>query len=80
MALLSGFRVQIEIFQRNTSVLQKESLKNSVKRFFNLQNVLLSEQKHFDPDAYLDDEVLKEHVECIEVIPSGSKWPVRWAS
>jgi len=77
MASGSGFRVQVEIFQKNTSILAKEILKNSVRDFLYSTNVILSEQKHYEPETYLDDAVLSNHVEFLEVIPSHSKWPVR---
>ena len=77
MTVEPQFRVQIEIFQKQISGLMKEALKDTVKRFFHFNNVLLSAQKHMGPDAYQDDEVLRDHVEFMEVVASQSAWPVR---
>ena len=78
MATETHFRVQVEIFQKNNSILMKDSIKTSVKRYLHLNNMLLSEPKHIGPENYQEDEVLRDHVEFFEVVPSGSKWPIRY--
>ena len=72
-----GARVQVEIFQKTTSILSKDVIKNKVRVFLYSTNVILSEQKHYEPESYADDEVLCDHVEFLEVIPCNSKYPVR---
>ena len=77
MAPGTGVRVQVEIFQKNTSILQREILKNAVREFLYSTNVILSEQKHYEPETYANNAVLCDHVEFLEVIPSHTDGPVR---
>ena len=75
-----NFRVQVEVFRKGTSAMAKDALKTCTKRFLYVNNVLLSEQKHIDPDSYQDDRVLYEHVEFLEIVPSTTKYPIRLVS
>ena len=72
-----NFRVQVEVFRKCTSAMAKDALKTCTKRFLYVNNVLLSEQKHIDPDSYQDERVLHEHVEFLEIVPSTTKYPIR---
>ena len=75
----SQFRVQIEIFQKNSSIMIKGALKSAAKRFLKVNNFLvISEQKHMGPDAYQEDELLRDHVEFLEIIPSRSDRLIRF--
>ena len=72
------FRVQVEVFRKGTSAISKDTLKSVTKRFLYVNNVLLSGQKHMDSDSYQDEEVLREHIEFLEIVPSPTKYPIRF--
>ena len=77
MVFESDFRVQVEICQKNNSDLSKEVLKDKVKKFLRLINVILIDHKKYVLNTFENDQVLKNHVEFFDLIPSTSKWPVK---
>ena len=77
MARGSKFRVQIEIVQKNQSLIAKDLLKNPVKGFLKSNNVIASVPRHFNSSEYASEETLRDHVEFFDVIPEQSKYPVR---
>ena len=77
MVFESDFRVQVEICQKNNSDLSKEVLKNEVKAFLRLDNIILIDHKKYEFNSFGNTQVLKNHVEFFDLIPSASKWPVK---
>ena len=77
MVLESGFRIQIEICQKMKSDLPKEVLKNSVQNFLKSDNILIATPKKYESTSFIGDQVLKDHVEFFDLIPSSSNGPVK---
>ena len=77
MVLESEFRIQIEICQKTKSDLPKEVLKNTVKNFLKSANTSIATPKKYESTSFVGDQVLKDHVEFFDLIPSTSKWPVK---
>ena len=77
MVLESDFRIQIEVCQKIKSDLPKEVLKNSVKNFLKSANTPIETPKKYESTSFVGEQVLKDHVEFFDLIPSTSKWPVK---
>ena len=77
MVLESGFRIQIEICQKVKSDLPKEVLKKTVKNFLKSANTPIETPKKYESTSFIGDQVLMDHVEFFDLIPSSSKRPVK---
>ena len=77
MVLESGFRIQIEICQKVKSDLPKEVLKKTVKNFLKSANTPIETPKKYESTSFIGDQVLMDHVEFFDLIPSSSNRPVK---